>query len=158
MQKFFTTYIALGSNLNHPISQLQTAIVALKQIAHSRIISVSRFYQTAAVGFIDQPDFINAVACLETTLSAQALLLALQKIENAQGRIRQQKNGPRTLDLDILLYGNETITEPKLTIPHPRMYERAFVLIPLLEIAPNLVLPNGINYAEIIAKQSYIAR
>lgn len=138
-----TTYISLGSNLNQPIEQLKTAILSLQQILHTRFISVSRFYQTIPIGLKNQPDFINAVACLETTLTPKALLSNLQAIENNQGRIRKQKNGPRTLDLDILLYGKNVISEEGLTIPHPRLQERAFVLIPLLEIAPALLLPNG---------------
>jgi 2-amino-4-hydroxy-6-hydroxymethyldihydropteridine diphosphokinase len=138
-----STYIALGSNLDQPLQQLKTAILGLQALPDTSLITVSRFYQTTPVGFLNQPDFINAVAYLETTLSPQNLLAALQKIENNQGRIRKEKNGPRTLDLDILLYGDQTIAEANLVIPHPRMQERAFVLVPLLEIAPHLILPDG---------------
>lgn len=142
------SYIGLGSNLAHPIKQLTTAIPSLQQLKDTHFVSVSRFYQTLPMGFTEQPNFINAVACLETTLSPQTLLLELQKIENRQGRIRYgEKNGPRTLDLDILLYDTEIIEEADLRIPHPRLEERAFVLIPLLEIAPELILPNG-KYAK----------
>lgn len=138
-----TTYIGLGSNLDQPILQLNRALASLKALPDTQFVSVSRFYHTAPVGLIDQPDFVNAVACLKTTLSPHGLLDALHAIENTQGRIRVQKNGPRTIDLDLLLYGEEVIAEPHLTIPHPRLHTRAFVLVPLLEIAPELVLPNG---------------
>lgn len=138
-----TAYVALGSNLNDPERQLHMAIDALSQLPQSRLIVVSSFYQTAPVGFIQQPDFINAVACIETTLAPSELFEYLQNIENAQGRQRHQKNGPRTLDLDLLLYGMEVMNTPDLIIPHPRMHERAFVLVPLLEIAPEIVLPDG---------------
>lgn len=138
-----TTYIALGSNLNNPSQQLERAIAALQKIPHITLLARSHFYQTTPVGFIAQPDFINAVVCLETTLSPRVLLSELHRIEAEQNRVRKEKNGPRTLDLDILLYGNGEIAEEDLVIPHPRLQERAFVLVPLVEIAPGLVLPNG---------------
>jgi 2-amino-4-hydroxy-6-hydroxymethyldihydropteridine diphosphokinase len=144
MKPSIATYIALGSNLNNPQQQLTDAIAALKQLPNSEFIRASRFYQTAPVGFLDQPDFLNAVVCIKTTLPAPALLKELQKIETAQGRVRgSEKNGPRTLDLDLLLYGDEVISTPELIVPHPRMYEREFVLMPLWEIAPDLKLPTG---------------
>jgi 2-amino-4-hydroxy-6-hydroxymethyldihydropteridine diphosphokinase len=137
-------YIGLGSNLNHPTQQLETAVLALKQLSNTQLLAVSRFYETAPVGMQEQPYFMNAVACLKTRLSPRSLLLALQNIEKQQGRIRtQEKNGPRTLDLDILLYSHQIINETDLTIPHPRFLERTFVLTPLLEISPNLILPDG---------------
>jgi len=143
MPHYTTTYIALGSNLDQPIEQLKAAILSLQKIPDTHFICASHFYQTTPVGFINQPDFINAVACLKTTLPPETLLSALQTIENNQGRMRKQINGPRTLDLDILLYGNQIMSDSDLTIPHPRLPERAFVLIPLLEIAPELILPDG---------------
>ena len=137
-------YIGLGSNLNHPTQQLDIAVLALKQLLNTQLLAVSHFYETTPVSTLEQPNFINAVACLKTQLSPQALLYALQNIEREQGRIQtQEKNGPRTLDLDILLYRDQIIHEADLTIPHPRFLERAFVLTPLLEIAPNLILPDG---------------
>jgi 2-amino-4-hydroxy-6-hydroxymethyldihydropteridine diphosphokinase len=133
-------YIGLGSNLNDPAQQLHQAITALKEIPHTEFIIASSFYQTKPVGFSEQPDFINAVAKLTTSLSPQILLTHLQQIEKNQGRIRtQQRNGPRTLDLDILLFGDITLNEESLTLPHPRMFEREFVLIPLREIYPGIM-------------------
>ena len=102
---------------------------------------VSSLYETAAVGVTDQPDFLNAVAEVHTTLSATALLDALLNLENLLGRVRTFRWGPRVIDLDLLLYGKEQITLPHLTVPHPRLRERAFVLVPLAEIAPGLTLP-----------------
>ncbi len=137
-----TAYIALGSNLNDPEQQLNTAIKALEQFPQSRVVAVSSFYQTVPVGLTAQPDYINAVLCLETMFSAMDLLYKLQEVEQNQGRIRgAEKNGPRTLDLDLLLYGQHVINTLELVVPHPRMHERTFVLIPLLEIAPELALP-----------------
>jgi len=147
-------YIALGSNLDNPINQLQRAIKELAQLPNSKLVQVSPFYQNPAVG-PPQPDFINAVAELHTALSPLNLLQALQQIEVQHGRKRTgTRNEPRPLDLDIILYGNETIHEPNLTLPHPRFYERAFVLIPLQAIAPSLKLPNGQLLAECTAKLS----
>lgn len=137
-------YIGLGSNLNDPEQQLHDAIDRLQQLPDSRLIIASSFFITKPEGFLDQPDFMNAAACLETTLAPQDLLQALQEIEKSQGRVRGlEKNGPRTLDLDLLLYGSQVIAEPGLIVPHPRMQQRTFVLIPLLEIAPELRLPDG---------------
>jgi 2-amino-4-hydroxy-6-hydroxymethyldihydropteridine diphosphokinase len=151
-----TTYIGLGSNLDQPILQLKYALASLEALPHTRLVSVSRFYHTAPVGLIEQPDFVNAVACLKTSFSPHDLLAALHAIEKTQGRVRVQKNGPRTLDLDVLLYGEEVITEPHLTIPHPRLHTRAFVLVPLLEIAPDLVLPDGRSVKEYLVEANAI--
>jgi 2-amino-4-hydroxy-6-hydroxymethyldihydropteridine diphosphokinase len=138
-------YIGLGSNLNHPLKNIEFAIGALAQIAESSLISVSSLYQTAPVGFLAQPDFINAAAKLETGLLPQELLAQLQAIEQCAGRTRNgKKNQPRTLDLDLLLFDQQELCTPDLVIPHPRMQDRAFVLVPLFEIAPDLVIPPGI--------------
>ena len=146
MKQPIISYIGLGSNLDRPILQLKTGIASLQQLPDTQFLSGSHFYQTVPIGFAHQPDFINAVVALKTTLSAQKLLQALQKIENTQGRIRSsEKNAARTLDLDLLLYGENVFDQstPGLIVPHPRLEVRAFVLVPLLEIAPHLVLPNG---------------
>jgi len=127
-------FIGLGSNLDEPLAQLKKALAALKKMNDSQLINVSHFYRSLPMGPQDQPDYINAVAELKTKLSAEQLLGALQKIENEQGRVRQQRWGPRTLDLDILLYGNEVINTERLTVPHYGMKERNFVLYPLSEL------------------------
>ena len=130
-----TAYISLGSNLNDPVQQIKSALNALQHIPHTRLHKSSSLYQTTPVGFLNQPDFINAVAELHTTLSARELFSHLQTIEQDHGRMRDgKKNHPRTLDLDFLLYGNAVINEPDLIIPHPRMWEREFVLEPLAEL------------------------
>ncbi|MEI7968664.1 MAG: 2-amino-4-hydroxy-6-hydroxymethyldihydropteridine diphosphokinase [Betaproteobacteria bacterium] len=133
-------YVGLGSNLAGPVRQLQDAIRALADLPDTRLIAVSGFYRTAPVGYLDQPDFVNAVASLDTSLSARNLLDELLVIERRHGRVRTRLNGPRTLDLDLLLFGDVSLDEAGLTLPHPRMHERAFVLVPLAEIASDLVL------------------
>lgn len=142
-----TAYIALGGNLGDPIGAQQSALEALDALPGIHLLKVSSYYRTAPVGLAAQPDFINAVASLETTLSAPALLETLLDTERQFGRIRQQLNGPRTLDLDLLLYGDLACTTPALTLPHPRLHLRAFVLLPLAEIAPDLPLPGRGNVA-----------
>ncbi|MDR1888026.1 MAG: 2-amino-4-hydroxy-6-hydroxymethyldihydropteridine diphosphokinase [Zoogloeaceae bacterium] len=136
-------YIALGANLGEPQAMVQNAIIALDALPRTRLIRASSLYRTAPVGLKMQPDFINAVAAIATTLAPQDLLLALQNQEAAQGRVRSIPNAPRTLDLDLLLYGDCVMNTPTLTLPHPRMHLRAFVLSPLAEIAPaDLPIPN----------------
>ncbi len=133
-----TAWVALGANLGDARATVLQAFEDLAQLPQTRLIARSRLYRTApheASG----PDFINAVAGLETGLSAPALLQALQSLENAAGRLRPYPNAPRTLDLDLLLYGEGRIDSPRLTVPHPRMRERAFVLQPLAELAPGRV-------------------
>lgn len=130
-------YIGLGSNLSEPKRQLASALEALAQLPATRVRAVSSFYRSAPIGFADQPDFVNAVALVETMLASQSLLERLLAIEKRHGRIRGQRDGPRTLDLDLLAYGNAKCDEPGLTLPHPRMHERAFVLVPLAEISPD---------------------
>ena len=136
-------YIALGSNLEHPQAQLTAALQALNELSDSRLTAVSSFYQSKPLGPQDQPDYVNAVACLETSLAPLALLDELQRIEHEQGRVRLRRWGERTLDLDILLYADHIIQSERLTVPHDDMHQREFVIIPLIEIAPHLLLPNG---------------
>ncbi|MDR3323540.1 MAG: 2-amino-4-hydroxy-6-hydroxymethyldihydropteridine diphosphokinase [Zoogloeaceae bacterium] len=140
-----TAYIALGANLGAARQVVQAAIAALGQLPHTRLLAASALYRTAPVGLANQPDFINAVAAVQTTLEAPALLYALQAEEARQGRIRSIPNAPRTLDLDLLLYGERVLNTPFLTLPHPRLHLRAFVLAPLAEIAPDLSLPGRSN-------------
>jgi len=148
-------FIGLGSNLDEPLAQLKKALAALKKMNDSQLINVSHFYRSLPMGPQDQPDYINAVAELKTKLSAEQLLGALQKIENEQGRVRQQRWGPRTLDLDILLYGNEVINTERLTVPHYGMKERNFVLYPLSElINGDFNIPNMGTMKELLASCS----
>ncbi|TAN71749.1 MAG: 2-amino-4-hydroxy-6-hydroxymethyldihydropteridine diphosphokinase [Gallionella sp.] len=134
-------FIGLGSNLEEPCSQLQRAFADLDKLPGTRLLARSSLYRSAPVGYLDQPDFMNAVAKIETTLTPQALLQALLQIEHRHGRERTFRNAPRTLDLDVLLYGDLQLHEHGLTIPHPQMHLRAFVLQPLLEIAPDCIIP-----------------
>ncbi len=136
-----SVYIGLGSNLNDPRTQLKKAIVSMEMVPSTTVVKTSSFYRSKPVGPQDQPDYINAVAELNTELSATVLLDYLQAIENDQGRVRQEKWGARTLDLDILLYGDENIDDDRLQVPHVEMHKRGFVLIPLQEIAPECVIP-----------------
>lgn len=133
-----TAYIALGANLGDAQQQVQQALAALRQLPGTVLAQHSALYRTAPVDATG-PDYINAVAEVHTTLTAPALLDALQAIEQAAGRQRPYRNAPRTLDLDIVLYGTACIDSERLTVPHPRMNERAFVLVPLAEIAPGTV-------------------
>ena len=134
-------YVALGANLADPVEQLRGALVALSRLAESRLLRASSLYRTAPVGIHGQPDFINAVAALETSLSPQDLLSALFVIEAQFGRRRDFFRAPRTLDLDLLLFDDLILDSPALQLPHPRMHLRAFVVAPLLEIAPNCRIP-----------------
>ncbi len=137
-------YIGLGSNLDHPAMQIHEAVDRIAHIPGILVKKVSSLYRSKPMGLQDQPDFINAVAEIHTNLSAEALLNFLQRIEIAQKRIRSGKHwGPRTIDLDILLFGNDVIKVNGLHIPHPGLSEREFVVYPLAEIAPNLNLPSG---------------
>ena len=135
-----TAYIALGSNLQQPSEQIKKAFSELKSLPKTRLIKQSSLYRTAPVGYDNQPDFINAVAQVETALTPRELLRALLALEAKHGRERPFPNAPRVLDLDLLLYGTMAMTTEELTLPHPRMHERGFVLMPLAEIAPDLVL------------------
>lgn len=131
-------WVALGANLGDAPQAVRDAIAAIGQLPGTTLTQQSSLYRTAPVDS-SGPDYINAVVEIATALTAPALLAALQAIEQAAGRERPYRNAPRTLDLDILLYGRASISSPALTIPHPRMHERAFVLLPLAEIAPGLV-------------------
>lgn len=144
-------YIGIGSNLNNPLNNAKQAIKALKELEQCHFIAASSLYGSAPMGPQDQPDYINAVAKIETDLSAEQLLKALQKIEQTQGRERKAERwGPRTLDLDILLYGQEQIQTEQLSVPHYGMKERDFVLFPLAEIEPDLVLPCGSKLQDLL--------
>src|SRR5512135_1772212 len=134
-------FIGLGSNLADPQTQVSQALQELDALPQVRVVRCSSLYRSAPVGYLDQPDFINAVAQLETELAPRALLDALLALEHECGRTREFCNAPRTLDLDILLYDDLAHHEHGLTIPHPQMHLRAFVLQPLLEIAPECVIP-----------------
>ena len=134
-------YIALGSNLHEPERQVRAGVEELAMMRDTRLAAVSSLYRTAPVGYLEQPDFINAVALIETGLTPRELLDELLAIERKAARVRGVKNGPRTLDLDIALYGDAAYADDSLAIPHPRMHERAFVLVPLAEIAPDAVVP-----------------
>ena len=137
-------FVGLGSNLNEPVMQISRALEELAQIPQSEFIATSSLYRSEPLGDSDQPDYINAVVALDTELSAIALLDHLQRIEDAHQRQRGEERWiARTLDLDILLYGNQVIDSERLVIPHYHMQQRNFVLVPLLEIAPELELPDG---------------
>jgi len=134
-------FIGLGSNLADPVEQISRALEALDALPQTHVIQRSSLYRSAPVGYLEQPDFINAVAQLETGLAPRALLDALLALEHECGRTRDFPNAPRTLDLDVLLYDDLQHHEHGLTIPHPQMHLRAFVLQPLLEIAPDCMIP-----------------
>jgi 2-amino-4-hydroxy-6-hydroxymethyldihydropteridine diphosphokinase len=134
-------FIGLGSNLEDPRNQLKRAFAAIGELSGTRLVAQSSLYRSAPLGYPDQPDFVNAVVKIATDLSPQALLQALLQIEHRHGRERTFRNAPRTLDLDILLYDDVQLHEHGLTIPHPQMHLRAFVLQPLLEIAPDASIP-----------------
>ncbi|MFT6405960.1 MAG: 2-amino-4-hydroxy-6-hydroxymethyldihydropteridine diphosphokinase [Marinomonas primoryensis] len=141
-------YIGLGSNLDNPMAQLDRAIKTLKKHDRLNALRVSSIYGSKPVGPQDQPDYINAVASFETDLTPIALLDILQSIEQAQRRVRERHWGPRTLDLDLLLYGSEKIQLPRLTVPHTHMLERGFVIKPLNDLAPKMRLENGKTVTE----------
>lgn len=136
-------YIGLGANLGERCTTLERALEALDSLPETRLSACSSLYQSAPVD-AEGPDYLNAVARIETELDPMALLRALQAIEDRHGRRRPWRNAPRTLDLDILLYGDQQIADPVLTVPHPRMHERAFVLRPLAELDPALMLTQGL--------------
>ncbi len=144
-------YLGLGSNLNSPRSQIKSALKALANLPQIDLLACSGLYQSRPHGVTEQPDFINAVAKINTTFNASELLQQLQYIENLQQRQRDRRFGPRTLDLDILLYANLVLTAPELTLPHYAMFEREFVLYPLFEIAPDLQFNDGIYLRQKLA-------
>ena len=139
---WYPVYVGLGSNLQMPAQRIETAVELLDDIARTRLVATSSLYRSAPFGGIEQPDFVNAAASLLTQLSPSDLLAELKNIETRQGRERDdQRWGPRVLDLDLLVHGSAVIDSPGITIPHPGIAERNFVLLPLLEIAPELVIP-----------------
>jgi 2-amino-4-hydroxy-6-hydroxymethyldihydropteridine diphosphokinase len=149
--------VALGSNLEAPRAQVQGAFAELTGLPRTRVLARSSLWETAPVGYADQPAFVNACALVETGLSPRELLEALLAIERAHGRVRGIPNGPRTLDLDIVLYGDTVHHEEGLTLPHPRAHERAFVLAPLLEVWPDAIIPglgSASQYRERVAGQA----
>lgn len=133
-----TAYIGLGTNLGERLDNLQNALEALNLLPETRLLAVSSVYETDPVGYLEQQDFYNIVLKLETALSPQALLGSCLGIEAALGRVRTRKDGPRVIDLDLLLYGTVTMDTPELVLPHPRMKERGFVMIPLHELCPEI--------------------
>ncbi|MFY0678861.1 MAG: 2-amino-4-hydroxy-6-hydroxymethyldihydropteridine diphosphokinase [Neptuniibacter sp.] len=143
-------YIGLGSNLEDPVWQVQTALQELSKLNQCSLVRASSLYRSAPVGPQDQPDFINAVVALDTTLEAHILLDQLQALEQSHRRVRERHWGPRTLDLDLLLYGSEQISTERLTVPHAFMHERGFVLSPLHEISPELIFPNGTLLSQLL--------
>ncbi|MEP6605174.1 MAG: 2-amino-4-hydroxy-6-hydroxymethyldihydropteridine diphosphokinase [Nitrosospira sp.] len=143
-------FIALGSNLDGPELQVRRAFDELARLPSSRLLAHSSLYRSGPIGLLDQPDFINAVAHIETALGPHDLLQALLEIEFGHGRVRESPNAPRTLDLDMLMYDDLQCDERCLILPHPRMHQRAFVLQPLLEIAPNCRIPGRGTVAELL--------
>ena len=144
-------YIGLGSNIEEPVNQIKKAFAELGHLPYTHLLQYSSLYQTKPVGYADQPDFINAVAKIKTELTPDVLLEALMKIESSHHRVRgAERDGPRHLDLDILLYDDLIIEVDHLIIPHPRLTERLFVLLPLNEISPHLVFPNKMTLEQAI--------
>lgn len=147
----FAAYVALGSNLDDPAAQVERGFAALAALPGTRLRARSRLYRTPPWGVVDQPAFVNAAAALETSLAPRALLEALLAIEAGAGRVRGVRNGPRTLDLDLLAYGDCELREAGLTLPHPRLHERAFVLLPLADVAPGFDVPGQGRVADLLA-------
>lgn len=148
-------YIALGANLGQPQQTLRDALLRLAGLAQLHHLRASSLYSSSPMGPVDQPDYVNAVACFETDLTPLALLDLLQAIEHQFGRERMQHWGPRSLDIDILLYDHQVISQPRLTIPHPGLAERDFVIVPLAELAPDLTLPDGRDIASLQAAMTH---
>jgi 2-amino-4-hydroxy-6-hydroxymethyldihydropteridine diphosphokinase len=147
-----SAFIGLGSNLANPSAQVLQAMRFIDQLPETRVVARSSLYRSAPVGYLEQPDFVNAVVQVETQLAPLVLLQALLALEQENGRTREFQNAPRTLDLDVLLYDDLQHHEHGLTIPHPQMHKRAFVLQPLLEIAPGCVIP-GVGAAVVAIEQ-----
>ena len=146
-------YIAIGSNLASPLEQVNAAVQALGDIPQSRVVALSSFYRTPPLGPQDQPDYLNAAIALDTALSAEALLDNTQRLELQQGRVRKEERwGPRTLDLDIMLFGDAVINTERLTVPHYDMKRRGFMLWPLFEIAPDLIFPDGESLSALLTQ------
>lgn len=136
-------YVSLGSNIEFPLHQVKQAILEIDALEQIQVLTQSSLYRTPPWGKLDQPDFVNAVVKIQTSLTAFKLLEMLRDIEKKHARMLLEKWGPRTLDCDLILFGQEIIEDPNLTVPHPRMKTRGFVLLPLVEIAPTLRLPSG---------------
>ena len=148
-----TTYIGLGSNLADPAGQIKSARAEISALAHVQELAFSHLYHSPPMGPQDQPDYVNAVMAIATTLPALDLLHSLQRIEHEQGRVRTgERWGARTLDLDLLLYGDQQIDVPELIVPHVGISERAFVLYPLFEIAPQLRIPGKGKLADLLTQ------
>jgi 2-amino-4-hydroxy-6-hydroxymethyldihydropteridine diphosphokinase len=145
-------YIGLGSNLDNPMNQVKAAFLKIANIEKTHCLAYSSLYLSPPLGLMAQPDYVNAVVKLSTELSAEKLLNALFEVENAHHRQRRERWGARTLDCDLLLYGQHIIHKKKITVPHPEMTQRSFVLLPLAEIEPNLVLPNGQTLTSFLAR------
>ena len=144
-------YIGLGSNMNSPIKQIKSAIKSIEEIASTEITDVSSLYKSKPVGPQNQDDYINAVVKIETELMPYQLLECVQEIEKQHGRIRGERWGPRVIDLDILMYGNEIMIDQKLTIPHPEIHNRSFVLVPLAEIDSDCEIPGKGSVSDLLA-------
>jgi 2-amino-4-hydroxy-6-hydroxymethyldihydropteridine diphosphokinase len=144
-------FIALGSNLQDPAAQVSSALREIAELPGTRLLRHSSLYRTAPVGYDNQPDFINAAAEVSTTQQPLALLRALLGLEARHGRERPFANAPRVLDLDLLIYDDQVMQTPELTLPHPRLYERGFVLFPLAEIAPDLDIPGKGRVSDLIS-------
>jgi 2-amino-4-hydroxy-6-hydroxymethyldihydropteridine diphosphokinase len=145
-------FVGIGANIGDPVAQVRAAVAALAALPDSQLMRASSLYRTAPVGYTAQPDFVNAAVLIETTLAAPTLLGELQAIETRFGRVRSFKDAPRTLDLDLLLYDDRIIEEPGLSVPHPRLHERAFALAPVVEIDPAAVIPDRGRAADWLAR------
>ena len=150
MSRGVTAFIGLGANLGDAVAAMDAACSALGALPDTRLVARSRLYRSAPVGVTGQPDYINAVAQLSTSLSAREMLEALMRIEADNGRTREYHMAPRTLDMDLLLHGDAVVNEPELTVPHPRMHQRAFVLAPLAELAPQALIPGVGRVADLL--------
>ena len=153
-KKSTVCYIGLGSNLGNPAEQVERAIEFLRAVPQIRLLSRSSLYSSGPIGPVDQPDYVNAVAKISTTLDARGLLRALKEIERLRGRKRGVRWGPRLIDLDLLLFGDEEIDELNLKVPHPGIACRNFVLLPLAEVAPGLVVPGLGRIADIAVNET----
>src|SRR6476469_625651 len=153
-----TVYLGLGSNLDDPKAQIDAAIAALAKLPRTKVLRESRTYVSKPWGKLDQPDFLNMVVEIRTGLAPQTLLRHVKRIEQEQGRIESERWGPRQLDIDILLFGERTISTADLVVPHPRMWERAFVLRPLADLRPDLKSPVGESLADLLARHDIAAQ
>lgn len=150
MSKRIMAYLGLGANLGDPVNQLQQALALLHHSGGISVRRISSLYETSPVGYLNQPNFYNLVAEIDTVLPPAELLQATQKVEQCLHRVRIERFGPRTMDVDILLYDQRIINKPELTVPHPRLLERAFALIPLYELTGEISLPTGESIKEAI--------